>query len=147
MAADKKRSWRRPYLIGGITWLCLLATLFFGYWRDGGRPMELAGAVAASFFVSLALVGMSAKGLKAWVFGTLGGAAVGIFSALDLFFGDRFERAFFVAFATLAFFIALGLILGALAELVRFLHWAVHQAAEAGTRRIRDKRRELDDLP
>lgn len=62
----------------------------------------------------------------AWLSGFTAGVCIGIFSALPLLSGESFDGEFFVASATLLFFIILGFIIGAIAEFIRLLHFIVH---------------------
>jgi len=63
---------------------------------------------------------------KFWFTGTAMGLAVGTAFAADLLFEVPFEDQFAVAAMTLMFFVALGFMLGAIAEFIHLLHHAAH---------------------
>ena len=64
--------------------------------------------------------------LYGWVGGTICGLLVGTLASLQLLLGEAFVQECFVSQATFLFFLALGLLLGAIAEFIRLLHHIVH---------------------
>lgn len=75
------------------------------------------GVIAAFFF---------ALHLRFWFSGLLIGLTVGVLFAYDLLRQPLFEQQFFVSMATMMFFVALGFMFGAIAELIHKLHHVFH---------------------
>ena len=97
-----------------------------GYLHAGGRPVHLAAALLAAASSAALCAGFLAKKWRALFVGSAAGALTGALSAIDLFLGPSFENEFFVGLATLLFFEALGLALGAIGEFIRVLHRSAH---------------------
>jgi hypothetical protein len=108
--------------IGGVM---LLATVG-AYVHAGGQWPSLLFGIILSFAVGASVVGLRWRRLMPWLWCLVGSTIIGLSSGFELVSGESFEQEFFVAVATLGFFVVLGFMLGALLEFIRFIHHLLH---------------------
>ncbi len=116
----------KPWYVGFGALAAGFAVVIGGYLAFGGTLLELVASLFAAAAAAAALGVQMKRRLYPWLYCTLAGLVVGLFSCLQFYWGDRFEREFFVAMATLAFFLVLGFIIGMAAEFVRLIHFITH---------------------
>ncbi|MEY4722641.1 MAG: hypothetical protein RLZZ324_154 [Candidatus Parcubacteria bacterium] len=110
-----------PAMTAAVTFVATAATLFAARGDDSNLlvmtvPALLTGTLAGVFH---------AKKLGALLACALGGLILGIINAVDIIRYDVPDK-FGITVATLATFLALGLMLGAFVEFVRWLHQMAH---------------------
>ncbi len=108
-----------------------------------GGPGQFPPAVVAAismptgFLIALFFF----KKLYAWFFFLAFGTLIGVVSDLEFVFGPPVETEFDVAFLTMAVFVTLGFLLGAIAELI----WQIHRALHG--KPLREPREASNDAP
>ncbi len=115
-----------PVYVGASAFATAAFFTLPSYWHCGTGPSDLYFALAFPAVFGLFCGLMQYRRLLAWLAGLVLGFAAGAVSALPLLSCGEYEGEFFVSSATLAFFVVLGLILGAAGEFVRLLHYVAH---------------------
>ncbi|MDD5251710.1 MAG: hypothetical protein PHT12_03690 [Patescibacteria group bacterium] len=116
----------RPWQVGAFVEATGLITVIVGYFLRGGNVWLLTSGVIGSVVVGSLAWTFMARRFRLLLAGLVGGAVIGAISAWQLLWYEPFERQFFVAVVTLAFYPALGLIFGAIAEFISLIHYLVH---------------------
>ena len=111
----------------GVSVFAVTAALLACGWLaadlDGASPaMALAYPLVVGVFCGVCAI----RKWKAWLIATLLGMLIGAISAVQIFVGPRFPGQYRIAFLTLFVYTALAAIIGAVAELIRFLHRLTH---------------------
>ena len=109
-------------IVGLITFL-----IFALGWRQCGETkVEFALSLFISIAVGFCVFVLFRSSLKAWLMFFLLGLALGLGSAIELFWEVPFDRQCFVALATALFWIVLSFMMGMIAEFICFLHNRLH---------------------
>jgi len=125
--AKKSNKWLKAAAAGLALAGLEAAVLIFGYaTRDGAGAVDLAMMAAMPVAAGVISAIFFAARWRIWFWFLVFGVAIGSLSALELFLGEPFERAFFVCALTEFYFFALGLVLGAAAEFIKLLHYLLH---------------------
>jgi len=124
--SEKKNIIDKALIVGSSVAVNLVLFEAAGFWHSGGEVRHLAASLVFALAVGALLIVLIRKSLHVWLAGFFLGIVIGVGQSFQLWLGESFEGEFFVALATMMFFAALGLIVGAAAEFIRLLHFIAH---------------------
>lgn len=134
MAADESASKKRRWLPGhtaAAAFVVVFAALAAGYLHNGaaGRyDADFAWTLPAIPAVAAALAGLfHRRRWYAWLDAFLFGVFAGALAGGELLTHPPFDGSYYVVMTSVGFFLGLFLFIGAVAELVRFLHRLLHR--------------------
>lgn len=124
---DKKGIFHDRAVIVGLTTVSV-PLLVFTWGVVNAKPTIMDVGLTAAFILSTGVIAafFFATHLRFWFSGLLIGLIVGVLFAYDLLRQPLFEQQFFVSMATTMFFVTLGFMFGAIAELIHKLHHVFH---------------------
>ena len=128
----KIKPWHCGLIIGLITFLVLVSGWSKCSETRGEFMILLLMSVATGFCVFV----LCRSSMKAWLVFFLLGLALGLESALELFWEISFDRQCFVALATALFWMVLAFVMGSIAEFIRLLHRVSHKIGKSTEEKI-----------